>query len=320
MADKNDFTGLKLSEEITNRLKEEFPTLIALATTPPDEVVRRCEINRRSAETAVSKARKLIGMSEPITAAELLQERLIKPHLTTSSQQLDEILGGGIQTGALTEFSGAFSTGKTQIAFQLCINVQLSLEEGGLDGTALFIDTENTFSPARVAEMAYPYTKDPSLFLKKIFVSRAYNTDHQIQIVLKADKLVEKNEIKLIIVDSMASHFRAEFPGKDNLPRRQQTLMSHAEELQRLAESFELAVVTTNQILGNPDSLFTGESNLSPALGYAWGHRPTHRILLRKSRGTARIARIFDSPELAEREAVFHITPQGIRDGPFLDY
>lgn len=320
MAKKDDFTSLKIASDTKERIQEQFPTLMALATTPPEEVVRRCEINKSSAERAVNQARKLLGMTEPVTAAELLEKKVAKPRITTSSQQLDEILGGGITVGALTEFSGAFATGKTQLAFQLCINVQRPLEEGGLEGKALFIDTENTFSPARVAEMSYSFTEDPKIFLKNIFVSRAYNADHQIQIVQKADRLIESNNIRLVIVDSMASHFRAEFPGKDNLPRRQQMLMAHAETLQRLAESYELAIMTTNQILSNPDSIFSGTSSLEPALGFAWGHRPTHRILLRKSRGTIRIARVFDSPELAEREAVFHITPQGIRDGPPLDY
>ncbi|NHJ02811.1 MAG: DNA repair and recombination protein RadA [Candidatus Heimdallarchaeota archaeon] len=318
MTNKADYSSLKASEDIKERLQEEFPTLISLAASPPDEIVRRCEINRSTAERLVNQARKLLGKAEPITAAELLEQRLAKPRITTSSQQLDEILGGGVAVGAITEFSGAFSTGKTQLAFQLCINVQRSFDEGGLEGTALFIDTENTFSPARVAEMSYSFTSEPKEILKKIFVSRAYNADHQVQIVQKSDKLIRSNDVKLIVVDSMASHFRAEFPGKDNLPRRQQMLMAHAEVLQRLAEAYDLAVMTTNQILSNPDSLLS--NNIEPALGFAWGHRPTHRILLRKSRGTTRIARIFDSPELAEREAVFHITAQGIRDGPPLDY
>ncbi len=320
MSKKDDFSSLNISKETTARLQEQYPTIMALATTPPEEVVRRCEISSTSAARAVNQARKLIGMAEPITAAELFERKLAKPRITTSSQQLDEILGGGITVGAITEFSGAFATGKTQLAFQLCINVQQPQEMGGLDGKALFIDTENTFAPSRVAEMSYSFTDDPKAFLQNIYVSRAYNADHQIQIVEKADKIIQKNNVRLVIVDSMASHFRAEFPGKDNLPRRQQMLMAHAETLQRLTESYELAVYTTNQILSNPDSIFTGTSSLEPALGFAWGHRPTHRILLRKSRGTTRIARIFDSPELAEREAVFHITPQGIRDGPPLDY
>lgn len=320
MAEKDNFSSLKIAKETKIRIQEQFPTIMALAATPPDEVVRRCEINRSSAVRAVNQARKILGMGEPITAAELLEEKMIKPKITTSSQQLDDILGGGITVGAITEFSGAFATGKTQLAFQLCINVQKPIEEGGLEGKALFIDTENTFAPARVAEMICSFTDDPKRFLENIYISRAYNADHQIQIAEKADKIIERNEIRLIIIDSMASHFRAEFPGKDNLPRRQQMLMAHAETLQRLAESYELAVMTTNQILSNPDSIFSGTSNLEPALGFAWGHRPTHRILLRKSRGTIRIARIFDSPELAEREAIFHITPQGIRDGPPLDY
>jgi DNA repair protein RadA len=320
MTDSNDFSELHVAEELRNRLQEQFPSLIALAATPPDEVVKRCEISKSSALRAVNQARKLIGMTEPTTAAVLLKKELERPKITTSSQQLDEILGGGIAVGAITEFSGAFATGKTQISFQLCLNVQHTVEEGGLDGKALFIDTENTFAPARVAEMAYSYTEDPGTYLQNIFVTRAFNSDHQIQIVEKADKVIEKNNIRLLVIDSMASHFRSEFPGKENLPRRQQVLMAHAETLQRLAEAYDVAIVTTNQILANPDNLFSGIDNLEPALGFAWGHRPTHRILLRKSRGTARIARIFDSPELAEREAVYHITPQGIRDGPPLDY
>lgn len=320
MAKNDNFSSLNIAKETKQRIQEQFPTLKALAATPPDDVMRRCEINRSSAERVVNQARKIVGMTEPVTAAELLKKKLAKPRITTSSQHLDEILGGGIAVGAITEFSGAFATGKTQLAFQLCINVQRSQEDGGLNGKALFIDTENTFAPARVAEMSYSFVEDPIDFLQDIFVSRAYNADHQIQIVEKADRMIENNKVKLIIVDSMASHFRAEFPGKDNLPRRQQMLMAHAERLQRLADSYELAVMTTNQILSNPDSIFSGTSNLEPALGFAWGHRPTHRILLRKSRGTIRIARIFDSPEMAEREAVFHITPQGIRDGPPLDY
>ena len=320
MTENNDFNQLSIAEEIRNRLQEQFPSIMALAATPPDEIVRKCEISKSSAVRAVNQARKLIGMTQPTTAAVLLEKELEKPRITTSSQQLDEILGGGIAVGAITEFSGAFATGKTQISFQLCINVQRKIEEGGLEGKALFIDTENTFAPARVAEMSYSYTKNPNDFLKNIFVSRAYNTDHQIQIVEKADKVIEKNNIRVIIIDSIASHFRAEFQGKENLPRRQQALMAHAETLQRIAEAYNTAIITTNQILANPDNLLSGVNNLEPALGFAWGHRPTHRILLRKSRGTARIARIFDSPELAEREAVYHITPEGIRDGSQLDY
>ena len=108
MAKKDNFSSLKIAKETKIRIQEEFPTIVALAATPPDEVVRRCEINRSSAVRAVNQARKIAGMGEPITAAELLEEKMIKPKITTSSQQLDEILGGGITVGAITEFSGAF--------------------------------------------------------------------------------------------------------------------------------------------------------------------------------------------------------------------
>lgn len=320
MKSKGDFDKLNIAHEVRELLKEEFKSVFALAMTSPTEVMKRCEVSGNSAARIVELSRKQLGMSKPQTADELFDDHINRPRLTTSSQNLDAILGGGIPTGSITEFSGAFSTGKTQLGFQLCINVQLDVDEGGLEGKALFVDTENTFSPARIAEMSYTFVDDPKEMLKNIYVSRAYDAAHQVQIIEQANRVIEKNNIRMLIVDSMASHFRAEFPGKENLPRRQQILMAHAEKLQRLAETYDLAIMTTNQILSNPDAILSGSASIEPALGFAWGHRPTHRILLRKARGTARIARIFDSPELAEREAVFHITAQGIRDSGNLDF
>ena len=170
MTETNVFDELKLAEELRNRLQEQFPTIISLAATPPEEVMKRCEISKSSALRAVNQARKHVGMSQPTTAAALLQKELKRPKISTSSQHLDEILGGGVSTGDITEFSGAFATGKTQISFQLCLNVQRSVEHGGLEGKALFIDTENTFAPTRVAEMSYSFTDDPGSFLQHIFV------------------------------------------------------------------------------------------------------------------------------------------------------
>ena len=140
MTETNDFDQLKLAEELRKRLQEQFPTVVALAATPPKEIMKRCEISKSSAIRAVNQARKNVGMTQPTTAAVLFEKELKKPRISTSSQHLDDILGGGVATGAITEFSGAFATGKTQISFQLCLNVQRSIEEGGLEGKALFID------------------------------------------------------------------------------------------------------------------------------------------------------------------------------------
>ena len=138
MPEETDFAQLKIAKETRNRIQEHFPSLLALAATPPEEVMKRCEISKSSANRAINQARKLIGMAQPTTAATLLKKEAERPRITTSSQQLDEILGGGVATGAITEFSGSFATGKTQISFQLCINVQRPVEKGGLDGKSDF--------------------------------------------------------------------------------------------------------------------------------------------------------------------------------------
>lgn len=279
----------------------------------PSEIHEKCQISLQTAKRVVADARAELGIT-PITASEMFDELEEHPKITSLSQNLDEILGGGFEPGAITELSGAYSTGKTQIAFQLCLTVQLPVDDGGLGGTAYFLDSEGTFSPRRVAEMAN-FIQDllPNKPLENILVSRVYNTDHQIKLVRDADKIISKRNIRVLVVDSVATHFRSEYTSKTSLPKRQQALMRHAEDLQRYAASYELAVVTTNQVLANPDAFVAG-SSVEPALGYAWGHRPKHRMFLRKSRGSARIAQVFDSPELPQRECVFYVTPAGIRD------
>ena len=315
--DGEEFTTIGATKEIARELAKTYGSVASLAMASPTEVAEVCGIGRRTAENLVKKARKRFGGATPVTAEELFKESTSQQRLTTGSKNLDEILGGGIQPGVITELSGAFSTGKTQIAFQLCVNVQFDYSKGGLGGGVYFIDSEGTFSPNRIAEIiSLNHGSDMvNRMLQQIFVSRAFNAEHQVSLAKHTDRLIKDHNIKLVVVDSVASHFRAEFTGKEAIPRRQQILMAHAETLQRVAESYSIPVLITNQVLINPDSFLSGPS-LEPALGYAWGHRPTHRVLLRRSRGTARIARVFDSPDQPEREAVFHIIPRGITDNP----
>jgi len=314
---KEEFLALGVSPDLAEELSRHFGSVSILAMASPSEVAESCGIGKKSAEKLVQQARRSFPAASPMTAEEMLQRSASQYRLTTGSKSLDEVLGGGIQPGVITELSGAFGTGKTQIAFQLCVNVQLAPEEGGLGGGAYYIDSEGTFAPNRVAEIITrrygPDRLQP--MLQKIYVSRAFNAEHQVSLAKQADRLIKNEGIKLVVVDSVASHFRAEFTGKEQMPLRQQILMAHAETLQRVAEGYNIPVLITNQVLINPDSFLSGPS-LEPALGYAWGHRPTHRLLLRKSRGTARIARVFDSPDQPEREAVFHITGRGIEDQP----
>ena len=308
------FEDLDIPSSIKKKILEHYASLETLSKASPSEVSDKASIGIKMAKKAVTDARTLLGVS-PMTALELLDEQKTKQYLSTGSQAFDEILGGGIPTGSITEIAGEFSSGKSQICFQLCINAILDEEYGGLHGKVFFVDTEGTFSPKRVLQIAtYNRAKlNAHELMKNIYVARSFNADHQIQIVNEADNLLKTENVRLVIIDSIASHFRSEYHGKEQLIERQQKIMAHAEKLQRYADSYDLAIITTNQVLASMDSFLSGKA-AEPALGYAWGHRPQTRIWLRKAKGNARIARIIDSPELPEKEATFYISDEGISD------
>jgi len=232
--------------------------------------------------------------------------------ISTGSKALDELLGGGVETQAITEAYGAFGSGKSQIGFQLSINVQLPSEKGGLSGNALFIDTEATFRPGRVLQMATSLGLDANKTLKYIYVARAYNSDHEIFLVEKSSEIVEDKKIRLLVIDSLTSHFRADYVGRGELAPRQQKLNKLLHNLQRLADSQNIAVFVTNQVLANPAILFGDPTR--PIGGHVLAHQATYRVYLRKSSGEKRIARMMDSPNLPPGECVFKITPDGVRD------
>ena len=200
----------------------------------------------------------------------------------------------------------------TQIALQMCVNVQLPKDKGGLDAHVFYIDTENTFRPDRIKQMAEAYELDPEEVLNKIHVARAYNSSHQMLLVDKAKELAKEFPAKLLVVDSLTSQFRAEFIGRGALADRQQKLNKHMHDLLRWADLNNGAVIVTNQVSSKPDAFFGDPTR--PIGGHIVGHTATFRLYLRKSKGGKRIARLIDSPHLPEGEAVFSVSEVGIRD------
>ncbi len=264
-------------------------------------------------------AEKLVKMAQDVekmgfkSADIIWEKRKSLNKLTTGSQNLDDLIGGGIEPGAVTELFGEYRTGKTQLAHQLCVNVHLPYEQGGLEGNALYIDTEGTFRPERIIQMASAIDIDYTEILKKITIGRAYNSDHQILLVRDAPKIIEEKEIKLVIVDSLIGHFRSEYIGRGTLALRQQTLNSHIHDLLRLSEVYdELAVVFTNQVSSKPD-VFYGNPTTHTG-GHIVAHGATIRIFLRKGKGEQRVAKVVDAPNLPESDTVFTITEDGIKD------
>ncbi|MHA2330850.1 MAG: DNA repair and recombination protein RadA [Candidatus Hodarchaeales archaeon] len=308
-------TAKKLSEH-------GYETVKSLATASMKELKSISGIGDTAASKMITIARDTMDFTYE-TADVLLERRKELKRITTGSTGLDELLGGGgIETGSMTELFGAFRTGKTQIAHQLCVTVQLPISMGGLREEdedaepviAVYIDSEGTFRPERIVSMCEKYKDvlDKAEVLRNIRVARGYNTDHQVSLAAKAARDAQTSNIKLVIVDSLTSHFRSEYTGRGELATRQQKLNKHIHTLLRAAEVSGLAIIVTNQVSAKPD-MFFGDPT-APVGGHVVGHASQTRLYLRKSKATNRIARIYDSPLLPEGEAVFNISGEGIGD------
>ncbi len=313
MSEKREITDLPgVGPSIASKLIEAgFSTLEAIAVSTPQELSAVTGIPIATAQRIIKAAREALDIRFK-TALELKQERMSVRKITTGSKNLDALLGGGVETKTITEFFGEFGSGKTQICHQLSVNVQLPEDKGGLNAKAVYIDTEGTFRWERVEAMAKALGLDPESVMENIYYIRAVNSDHQMAVVDELMSLVPKENIKLVVVDSVTGHFRAEYPGRENLAARQQKLNRHLHQLMRLAEIYNVAVVITNQIMARPD-VFYGDPTQAVG-GHVLYHAPGVRVQLRKSRGSKRIARIVDAPHLPEGETVFSITEWGIRD------
>jgi DNA repair protein RadA len=299
------------STTVNKLLKAGFTTIEAVAHTPAREIA---DLAGMGSDTAVKVCRLARMHVDPgfVPALEILDMRQHMVKCTTGSQELDRILGGGVETGAITELIGEFGSGKTQICFTLAVTSQQPVEEGGFDGNVCVIDTEGTFMPERIMQIAEERGLDSTKVLEKILIARAYNSEHQIILINSLPELVEKSGIKLVIMDSMIGHFRGEYIGRGTLAERQQKLGSCLSKLLRVAEAFNISVVLTNQVLSTPDTMY-GDPN-KPTGGHVMAHACTHRVFLRKGRQNTRLARVIDSPSLPEEKIRFAITAAGVVD------
>jgi DNA repair protein RadA len=250
-------------------------------------------------------------LDKPFTTAnEIYEKRKLEYRISTGSKNLDELLDGGIETRAITELYGEYGTGKTQICHTLCVTVQQSKAEDNIS-RALYIDTENTFRPERIASIASARKIDPRVALENVIVAKAYNSSHQEVIIQESPNVINLHNIKIMIVDSIVSHYRAEFLGRSVLSERQQRINRLLHILLRIAETCKIAVVITNQIQASPDAIF-GDPNKATG-GNVMAHTSTYRLYLKKA-GKNRIARMVDSPYHSEREILFTLNEQGIGD------
>ncbi|HUK50197.1 MAG TPA: DNA repair and recombination protein RadA [Terriglobales bacterium] len=288
-----------------------FHTVEALATATIKEL-ETAGVGEKQAAKIVAEARDSLALSF-IRADEIIKMRQNIKRLSTGSKQVDELVGGGLETQTITEFYGEYGVGKSILCHQLAVNVQLPEDKGGLNGSALYIDTENTFRPEWIVRMAKSLGLDPNETAKRIIYSESFNSDHQILLLEKADKVIQENNVKLIIVDSLTAHFRSEYLGREMLAERQQKLNSHLHRLVRLCRAFNACAVVTNQVMSKPDQFFA--MAVEAVGGHIVSHTSHTRIFLRRTAsGPVRICRLVSSPYLPEGERIFKITEEGVKD------
>jgi len=315
-----------------------------IAVASPGELSNTADIGESSAADIISAARDAADIGGFETGATVLERREQIGKLTWSVDEVDDLLGGGIETQSITEVYGEFGAGKSQVTHQISVTVQLPSEHGGLEGSAMFIDSEDTFRPERIDQMVkglseevledtmvlHGIVEEPEdadatdeqllddlveAMLDNIHVAKAFNSNHQILLAEQAQELASESQdeefpIRLLCVDSLTAHFRAEYVGRGELADRQQKLNKHLHDLMRVGDLHNTAVVVTNQVASNPDSFFGDPTQ--PIGGNILGHTSTFRIYLRKSKGDKRIVKLVDAPNLPDGEAVMRVEEDGL--------
>lgn len=317
-----------------------FESYQSIAVASPGELSNTADIGESSASDIINAAREAADVGGFETGATVLERREQIGKLSWQIDEVDDLLGGGIETQSITEVYGEFGAGKSQVTHQMAVNVQLSKENGGLEGGCIFVDSEDTFRPERIDDMVRGLDDEiledeferreiegspdddeameelVAAFLDQIHVAKAFNSNHQILLAEKAKELAGEHEesewpIRIVCVDSLTAHFRAEYVGRGELAERQQKLNKHLHDLMRIGDLFNTAILVTNQVASNPDSYF-GDPTQAIG-GNILGHASTFRIYLRKSKGDKRIVRLVDAPNLADGEAVMRVQNEGLK-------
>ncbi|PSP58641.1 DNA repair and recombination protein RadA [Halobacteriales archaeon QH_8_67_36] len=342
-ADLEDLPGV--GPATAEKLRENgFDSYQGIAVASPSELSNTADIGESSASDIINAARDAADIGGFETGAAVLERREQIGKLSWGVDEVDELLGGGVETQSITEVYGEFGAGKSQVTHQLAVNVQLPAEHGGLEGSAIFIDSEDTFRPERIEQMvegqadevledmmrlhgivgedeAADATEDELMadlvesVLDKIHVAKAFNSNHQILLAEKAQEIASNTQddefpVRLLAVDSLTAHFRAEYVGRGQLADRQQKLNKHLHDLMRVGDLNNTAVIVTNQVASNPDSFFGDPTQ--PIGGNILGHTSTFRIYLRKSKGNKRIVKLVDAPNLPDGEGVMRVEGAGL--------
>ncbi|CAG2235633.1 XRCC3 [Mytilus edulis] len=244
----------------------------------------------------VSLLKKAVARAVPklpcVSALDILEEKcpsqLTLKKLTTGCKSIDEALRGGFLSHGITEISGESSAGKTQLCLQLCLNVQLPFTLGGLSGGAAYICTEDVFPNKRLHQMIQYFNLKVNSLSNKIQYGDNIFIEHisdisglKYCIQKRLPILLSKGDIKLVVVDSVASLFRCEYDQKD-MVQRSKDLASMGACLHQLSNQYNIPVVCVNQVTDSMDVKDRHRKHI-PSLGLTWSNQVTTRITLTRT-------------------------------------
>jgi DNA repair protein RadA len=292
-----------------------FDNLMSISVASPGQLVEVSGVTESTARKIIYAARDKLDMGFE-SGEDLLKKREEIVKLSTGCKAFDEMIAGGFESGSISECFGEFGSSKSQIAHVLAVRVQLPKEKGGADGSVVFLDGESTFRPERIIQIAKGLSLESEEVLKNIKVARAFNSDHQMLLAEKSEEIIKSGingkPVRLLVVDSLTSHFRADFSGRGQLADRQQKLNRHMHVLMKLANQYNVCVYVTNQVMAKPD-MFFGDPTAAIG-GNIVGHNSQTRIYLRKGKKGTRVGKLIDSPYLRDSECIFNITENGLED------
>ncbi|XP_047562968.1 DNA repair protein RAD51 homolog 3 isoform X4 [Lutra lutra] len=275
--------GFQTAEELLEMKPSELSKEVGISK---EEALETLQILRRECLTIKPRYTATAESGKKCTALELLEQEHTQSFIITFCSALDNILGGGIPLTKTTEICGVPGVGKTQLCMQLAVDVQIPECFGGVEGEAVFIDTEGSFMVDRVVDLATACIQHLHLTAETHM-----GGEHP--------KALEDFTLENIL--SHIYYFRC---------RDYTELLAQVYLLPDFLSEHS-KVLLTNQMTTKIDR---NQALLVPALGESWGHAATIRLIFHWDQKQSRLATLYKSPSQKESTVLFQITPQGFRD------
>ena len=247
------------------------------------------------------------------TADVIMREHQLRLKLRTHVQSFDEMIGGGFESSTVTIAHGKYGHGKTQLAHQLAAYALTTPELK--NGKVLYIDTENTFRPERLLQLVTALGGDKTC-LSRVIHAEAHSSSHQQLIIDHTGSVIKKENVRLLILDSLTAHFRSEFIGREMLARRQQTLNKHLQKISQLTRMFNLITFVTTQEIDIPAQGYMGAAESRGAGGNILFHRGHMILSIWKPDGMSekRFLTLEKHPALAQQKIILRLDANGFSE------